>query len=133
MRPGNLTVTGKTLLQRETGPSHFTRATIRIEDGIIKEVTRPQSTADLVFPGDVMILPGFIDMHVHCREDATGTQNYKEDFQTAGQAALKGGVTALADMPNNPRPPDTEKRLEEKKLLARTCPVDVVLYALARQ
>jgi carbamoyl-phosphate synthase/aspartate carbamoyltransferase/dihydroorotase len=46
-------------------------------------------------------LPGLIDPHVHVREPG---QIHKEDWDTATQAALAGGITMLLAMPNT-RPP----------------------------
>jgi carbamoyl-phosphate synthase/aspartate carbamoyltransferase/dihydroorotase len=46
-------------------------------------------------------LPGLIDPHVHVREPG---QTYKEDWDTATQAALAGGVTTILAMPNT-KPP----------------------------
>jgi dihydroorotase-like cyclic amidohydrolase len=46
-------------------------------------------------------LPGLIDPHVHVREPG---QTHKEDWDTATQAALAGGVTTILAMPNT-RPP----------------------------
>ena len=46
-------------------------------------------------------LPGLIDPHVHVREPG---QIHKEDWDTATQAALAGGVTMILAMPNT-RPP----------------------------
>lgn len=46
-------------------------------------------------------LPGLIDPHVHVREPG---QTHKEDWDTATQSALAGGVTLLLAMPNT-RPP----------------------------
>lgn len=46
-------------------------------------------------------LPGLIDVHVHVREPG---QTHKEDWDTATQAALAGGVTMILAMPNT-RPP----------------------------
>jgi carbamoyl-phosphate synthase/aspartate carbamoyltransferase/dihydroorotase len=46
-------------------------------------------------------LPGLIDPHVHVREPG---QTHKEDWDTATQSALAGGVTMLLAMPNT-KPP----------------------------
>jgi len=46
-------------------------------------------------------LPGLIDPHVHVREPG---QTYKEDWDSATQAALAGGVTMILAMPNT-KPP----------------------------
>lgn len=46
-------------------------------------------------------LPGLIDPHVHVREPG---QTHKEDWDTATQAALAGGVTIILAMPNTEPP-----------------------------
>ena len=46
-------------------------------------------------------LPGLIDPHVHVREPGA---THKEDWDTATQAALAGGVTAILAMPNTQPP-----------------------------
>jgi carbamoyl-phosphate synthase/aspartate carbamoyltransferase/dihydroorotase len=46
-------------------------------------------------------LPGLIDPHIHVREPG---QTHKEDWDTATQAALAGGVTLILAMPNT-KPP----------------------------
>jgi carbamoyl-phosphate synthase/aspartate carbamoyltransferase/dihydroorotase len=46
-------------------------------------------------------LPGLIDPHVHVREPG---QTHKEDWDTATQSALAGGVTTILAMPNT-KPP----------------------------
>ncbi|HEX5838672.1 MAG TPA: amidohydrolase family protein [Anaerolineales bacterium] len=46
-------------------------------------------------------LPGLIDPHVHVREPG---QTHKEDWDSATQAALAGGVTTILAMPNT-KPP----------------------------
>lgn len=43
------------------------------------------------------ILPGVIDSQVHLREPGG---EHKEDLETGGRAAVKGGVTAVFEMPN---------------------------------
>lgn len=46
-------------------------------------------------------LPGLIDPHVHVREPG---QTHKEDWDSATQAALAGGITMILAMPNT-KPP----------------------------
>ncbi len=46
-------------------------------------------------------LPGLIDPHVHVREPG---QTHKEDWDTATQSALAGGITMILAMPNT-KPP----------------------------
>ncbi len=43
------------------------------------------------------ILPGVIDSQVHLREPGA---EHKEDLETGGRAAVKGGVTSVFEMPN---------------------------------
>ena len=48
-------------------------------------------------PAGFVICPGFIDMHVHLREPG---QEHKETVATGTAAAVAGGFTAVACMPN---------------------------------
>jgi dihydroorotase len=105
------------------------RVEIDTSTGLIRDVGEPRGTADLDLDETYLVLPGFVDLHVHAREDVTAAQSYKEDFQTAGLAAIHGGVTAFADMPNNPCPPVDDASYAAKRELARTCPVDVLPFA----
>lgn len=43
------------------------------------------------------VIPGLVDMHVHLREPG---EEYKETIESGSQAAVAGGFTALACMPN---------------------------------
>ncbi len=54
-------------------------------------------------------LPGLIDPHVHVREPG---QIHKEDWDTATQAALAGGVTMILAMPNTKPPIFDEATLD---------------------
>ena len=127
----NLAIEGLVVSHR--APAGVERIPQRIEidgsTGRIESVSDPRGGADLVLGEQYWILPGFIDIHVHAREDVTSTQTYKESFQSAGHAAIHGGVTAFADMPNNPRPPVDDASYAAKRELTSTCPVDVLLYA----
>ena len=48
-------------------------------------------------PSGIVVCPGFIDMHVHLREPG---QEHKETVATGAAAAVAGGFTAVACMPN---------------------------------
>jgi dihydroorotase len=48
-------------------------------------------------PGGFVVCPGLIDMHVHLREPG---QEHKETVATGTAAAVAGGFTAVACMPN---------------------------------
>lgn len=63
---------------------------------------------------DLILLPALIDPHVHFRIPGAA---HKENWETASQAAIAGGVTTVFDMPNNSPPCVSAKRLAEKKQL----------------
>ncbi len=73
---------------------------VLIEDGRIARLGRdlPADGASVVelSPG-LVICPGLIDMHVHLREPG---QEHKETVATGTAAAVAGGFTAVACMPN---------------------------------
>src|ERR1035438_279775 len=78
---------------------------INTENGLIEQVGPAIGKSDLDLRGQI-IFPGFGDLHIHAREDASQSQVYQEDFMTISAAAIHGGVTHVADMPNNPIAPD---------------------------
>lgn len=47
------------------------------------------------------VLPGMVDIHVHLRDPGL---THKETFATGTAAAARGGITAVADMPNTVPP-----------------------------
>src|SRR6202008_3696957 len=51
----------------------------------------------VTIPSGLVICPGLIDMHVHLREPG---QEHKETVATGTAAAVAGGFTAVACMPN---------------------------------
>jgi dihydroorotase len=52
----------------------------------------------------LVVAPGLIDMHVHLREPG---EEYKETILTGSRAAVQGGFTAVAAMPNTKPVNDT--------------------------
>ena len=76
-----------------------------------------------------LVIPGLIDMHVHLREPG---HEHKETIASGGRAAVAGGFTAVACMPNTTPPNDcqsvTEFILEQAKRagLARVYPVAAI-------
>ncbi len=97
--------------------------------GLIHSVGEPEGEADLVLEDNHRIFPGFIDVHVHARQDPSDQDAYKESFATAGKAAVCGGVTAYMDMPNNPVPPVDDASYTLKRELTSQSAADVLLYA----
>ncbi len=80
-------------------------------------------------PERTFIFSGFGDIHVHAREDESQKHIYKEDFQSAGLAAINGGVIHIADMPNNPIPPTDDITYAKKRSLTDHSPITITLYA----
>ena len=73
---------------------------VLIDDGRIARVgsNLPADGAAVVdIPKGFVICPGLIDMHVHLREPG---QEHKETVATGTAAAVAGGFTAVACMPN---------------------------------
>jgi dihydroorotase len=100
----------------------------------VKELGNDEANGNLIFPG-------FIDIHVHAREypqpDSSNSQATarwqaacrKETFRTAGEAAINGGVTLFAAMPNDPLPPDTAGAYGEKQRVAASSACPVIMFA----
>ncbi len=101
---------------------------IDVKTGLIVHVGAKTGHSDLDAT-ECLIFPGFGDIHVHAREDASGTQTYKEDFRSASAAAVHGGVVQMADMPNNPTAPVDDARYAAKERLTAVSDVQVTLYA----
>ncbi len=76
-----------------------------------------------------VVAPGFIDMHVHLREPG---QTHKETIATGSAAAVAGGFTAVACMPNTEPALDSPalvaevRRLAERAGLARVYPIAAI-------
>lgn len=65
----------------------------------------------LELPSQYILLPGFVDIHVHFRDFEL---SYKEDAVSGTQAALAGGYVAVGDMPNTKPPIKTIELLRRK-------------------
>ena len=107
---------------------------IVIENGRIAQVDRniPTNQGDLTIvdvPAECVVVPGLIDMHVHLREPG---QEHKETVATGTAAAVAGGFTAVACMPNTDPVNDsagvTEYILKKaaEAALARVYPIGAV-------
>ena len=74
--------------------------------------------------GDLAVMPGIVDTHVHLNEPG---RTEWEGFATATRAAAIGGITTLVDMPLNSIPATTTREALAAKRAAATgqCSVDV--------
>lgn len=75
------------------------RGDILIENNRIKQVL-PYIEAEaeqIIEAYGCIVMPGFIDLHVHLREPGF---EYKETIETGTRAAARGGFTTICAMPN---------------------------------
>lgn len=100
-------------------PDGVRPATVHIESGRIARVASWDdigSGGRCVDAGDLLVMPGVVDTHVHVNEP--GRTNW-EGFESATRAAAAGGVTTILDMPLNSIPATTSvKALEVKRAAA---------------
>jgi allantoinase len=99
-------------------PDGVRPAAIHIERGRIVRVGDMHETAPgaaVVDAGDLVVMPGLVDTHVHVNEP--GRTDW-EGFETATRAAAAGGVTTLLDMPLNAIPATTTVAALHEKMRA---------------
>ena len=111
------------------------KADLIVEKGKIAKILPPDSFKGMgaqlrvIDATNKFVIPGLIDMHVHLREPG---QEHKETIATGGMAAVAGGFTALACMPNTVPPNDCPAVTEfilgqaERARLARVYPVAAI-------
>lgn len=79
--------------------------------------------AEIIDAEGCMIMPGFVDLHVHFRDPGL---TYKEDIETGAKAAARGGVTTVCAMPNTKPVVDSVETLEYiQKKAESTAPIHV--------
>jgi allantoinase len=113
--------------RRAITPEGERPAAVAIRGGRIAAVETydaPLDTAHEVDLGELALLPGLVDTHVHVNEPG---RTEWEGFATATRAAAAGGVTTIVDMPLNSVPPTvTVAALRVKQQAAAgQCHVDV--------
>src|SRR5271156_5503673 len=112
--------------RRVVTPEGIRPAAILVEGGLIRAVVSPDQVPDdyeVHDFGDLAILPGLVDSHVHINDPGRAEW---EGFETATRAAAAGGYTFLVDMPLNCLPATTTvASLEAKRAAAHgRCRVD---------
>ena len=102
------------------------KATVYISNGQIKKVEkRPKSAPsgkNALNLDDLLICPGFVDMHVHLREPG---REDEETIMSGAEAAAAGGFTSIACMPNTNPPLDNVGAIEYINDRAMVAPVKV--------
>lgn len=98
-------IDGGRLLDEQTGELYEANVYYDDVEGHILAIGRDLPYADKTIQLDgQLVLPGFIDMHVHLRDPGFTT---KETLASGVQAAAAGGFTEVACMPNTSPATDT--------------------------
>ncbi len=86
---------------RVLDPAHDVDETLDllIEDGKIRNIEKSLAAdgAETIDARGKLVVPGLIDIHVHLRDPG---YEYKEDIVSGTRAAVAGGFTSVACMPN---------------------------------
>ncbi|MHC4698201.1 MAG: dihydroorotase [Planctomycetota bacterium] len=115
-------IAGGRVIDPESGRDEV--ADIAIIDGVIVE--RAPKNAYVIDASELIVCPGFMDLHVHLREPG---QTHKETIETGTTAAAAGGFTFVACMPNTKPPidnPHTVRLVLERACAAGACAVGPV-------
>ena len=106
----------------------FENMDVAVSDGRIVSVgpSLPREGFSVIECTDQVIVPGFVDVHVHLREPGF---SYKETVASGTAAAAAGGYTAVCAMPNlDPVPDSLEHLRPELDAIARDGRVRVYPY-----
>ena len=106
----------------------FQNMDIAISEGRIVSISPslPRDGYSVVELHDQLVVPGFVDVHVHLRQPGF---SYKETIYSGTAAAAAGGYTTVCAMPNlNPVPDSVEHLNEQLELIEKDAKVWVVPY-----
>lgn len=106
-RPRRYVIRGGRLVDPQAGLDRV--ADVLVEDGRIAAVGPGLSTGTTLDATGLTVMPGFCDAHVHLREPGN---EEKETVESGTRAAARGGVTAVACMPNTVPAIDTRAVVE---------------------
>lgn len=84
----------------------------------------PKQTDIIIDVEQELIIPAALDMHVHSRSPGLTA---KEDWNSLAKGAWRGGVVAVADMPNTIPPTMTRAAVLEKAEIARASGLEFTL------
>jgi allantoinase len=104
-------------------------AAVAVADGVICAVGPPgefDGHQQIRLPDSVVLMPGFVDTHVHVNEPGTDW----EGFATATAAAAAAGITTLVDMPldSDPVTTDVAALTRKREAAEGNCVVDVAFW-----
>lgn len=104
----------------------FHTTDLAVDQGRIVSVSDLKEEPSVLQVNHCLIVPGFVDVHVHLREPGF---SYKETIASGTAAAAAGGYTAVCAMPNLDPVPDTPEHLAvQKKLIRKGARVRVYPY-----
>ncbi len=84
-------------------------ADVLIEDGKVRSIGAAARADRVIDAKGLVVCPGLIDMHVHLREPG---KEAAETIASGAAAAIAGGLTTIAAMPNTEPAVDTEAAAE---------------------
>lgn len=106
------------------------RTDIRIKDGKVSAIApqlEVQEGEEVIDVSNLLLVPGFIDVHVHLREPGG---EHKETIETGTRAAARGGFTTICSMPNTKPVPETAEILSNiQQRISETAHIKVLPYA----
>ena len=109
----SLLLTGGTVFSN----GRFENKTVAIHQGRIVSDSLPTEGFSVIELNDCLVVPGFVDVHVHLREPGF---SYKETITSGTKAAAAGGYTAVCAMPNLKPVPDSAENLQVQLDLIRS-------------
>lgn len=112
-------------------PAGFEKRDVFVSGGSVFVNSIPDSYDNLIDCSDMVIVPGFTDVHVHFREPGFF---YKETIATGSAAAAAGGYTCVCPMPNlKPAPSDLASLQAQLSIIEKDACVKVIPYGTITQ
>jgi len=103
----NLTIKGGRVIDPAQGIDQV--ADVAVEDGRVVGIDKAAKGGEEIDAKGLIVCPGLIDMHVHLREPGNEEE---ETIASGSAAAVAGGFTSIACMPNTEPVIDTEAMVE---------------------